>query len=178
MRVLDRIGIDSLLPDLPGTNESLAPQDRQTLADWRAAAAAAARHFGATHVLSWRGGALLVPADLPGWRYAPVSGARLLRSLLRARTIAAREAGREETLAQLQHVGRSEGIELAGWQLGPDLFAALEHAEVAPSAVQVDIKQEDIGGTGLWLRAEAGVEPAQAEALAAIVARDAQDRAP
>src|SRR5690606_13943847 len=51
MRRLDSAGIDSALPDLPGTNESLQPLDAQTGDGWRAATAAAAAHFAATHVL-------------------------------------------------------------------------------------------------------------------------------
>src|SRR5690606_34249762 len=35
MRRLDAAGIDTLLPDLPGCNESLAPLEGQTLAGWR-----------------------------------------------------------------------------------------------------------------------------------------------
>ena len=74
MRRLDLAGIDSMLPDLPGCNESEMPLAEQTLEDWRAAADAAARHFNATNVLAIRGGALLAPSRLPGWAYAAVDG--------------------------------------------------------------------------------------------------------
>src|SRR6187402_1408447 len=84
MRRLDVAGIDAFLPDLPGCNESLAPLERQTLAGWRQSAEAAAGHFGTTHVLSVRGGALCEPDTLPVVRYAPVTGEALLRGLLRA----------------------------------------------------------------------------------------------
>jgi hypothetical protein len=63
MRRLDAAGIDAFLIDLPGCNESLAPLRDQSIELWRAAAASAAQHFGATHVLGMRGGALLLPPD-------------------------------------------------------------------------------------------------------------------
>jgi hypothetical protein len=44
----------------------------------------------------------------------------------------------------------------------------LESAE--PSTNLTDIAQGDVGGSGLWLRAEPGFDAKQADALAAIVA--------
>lgn len=170
MRLLDEAGIDSFLPDLPGTNESLRPLNEQTLDFWRSTAKTAVAHFEATHVLAWRAGALLAPDDLPGWHYAPTSGAKQLRSMLRARSIASREAGKQETLSDLQELGRSEGIELAGWRLNAEMFATLESAAPNLSELQRDIAQRDIGGAGLWLRAEPDEDATQAAALAALIA--------
>ncbi|ALE16599.1 hypothetical protein AMC99_01305 [Altererythrobacter epoxidivorans] len=170
MRRLDLSGIDSFLPDLPGTNESCEPLDQQTLSGWKAAIAAAAEALRATHVLAVRSGALLSPSALPGWQYAPLSGPKLLRSMMRARSIAAKEAGRDETMAQMQELGRSQGIELGGWQMGPRLFADLEVAEIQQVSGQDVISQSNIGGAGLWLRAEPDEDPEQADALAAIIA--------
>lgn len=168
MRRLDARGIDSLLPDLPGCNESLAPLDGQTVDTWRDAAHAAARHFGASHVLALRGGALLAPA-LPGWRYATVSGESLLRGLLRARVLASKEAGLTETREGLLEQGKARGLELAGYPLGAGMVAGL--AEAMPADL-TDIGQARLGGAGLWLRAEPDHDPSQAEALAALVAQD------
>lgn len=173
MRALDERGIDSFLPDLPGCNESLAPLDRQTLASWREAAGEAARQLSATHVLAIRAGALLAPGDMPGWLYAPQTGPRQLRGMIRARTIAAREAGREESSEGLMEQGRSEGLVLGGWTLGATMFTQLENAEVPDNDRLSTIAQKDLGGGGLWLRAEPDADPAQAQALAAIVAGDA-----
>lgn len=170
MRRLDGSGIDCFLPDLAGWNESLQPLEDQTLESWRAAAQAAAAHFGATHCLTVRAGAMLVPQALPGWRYAPVGGTSAIRALLRARLISSREAGKEETTAGLQEEGRREGIELAGYRMGAALFAALEQAALANGGILRDIDQADIGGAGLWLRAEPDYDAAQADALAAIIA--------
>ena len=170
MRRLDLAGIDGVLPDLPGCNDSLQPLAAQTLAHWRHAAQAAAVHFGATHVLTLRGGALSAPPALPGWNYAPLAGRQVLRAMLRARTIAAREAGREETTEGLQELARAEGIELAGWQLGAAMFAQLEEAPPPADSAQAAIDQASVGGSGLWLRAEPDEDARQADALAAIVA--------
>jgi len=169
MRRLDAAGIDSFLPDLPGCNESLAPLADQTLETWRSAAEAAARSFAATRLLAIRAGALLAPAGLPGWHYAPQSGPKLLRAMIRARTIAAREAGISETSEKLLANGRNEGLSLGGWQLGAAMIAALEAAEPAIAPGQRDIAQPELGGPGLWLRAEPADDAAQADALAAII---------
>jgi hypothetical protein len=167
MRRLDGAGIDCFLPDLPGCNESLAPLETQTLAGWRAAAVTAGEHFAATHVLTVRAGALLAPA-LPGWRYAAQSGPSVLRAMLRARVIASREAGADETSEKLLEQAREHGLELAGYRLGAAMIGELLGAE--PAADLTDIAQGDIGGSGLWLRAEPGFDANQADALAAILA--------
>ncbi len=169
MRELSAAGLASALPDLPGMNESLAPLSDQSLSQWRDDAATTADQLGATHVLAIRGGALIAPATLHGWHYAPASGARLLRNMLRSRILAAKEAGRAETTAQLGEMGRNDGIELAGWRFGAEMFGELQHAEPAISDQHTVIEQADLGGAGLWLRAEAGEDIAQAKALAALI---------
>jgi len=167
LRRLDSLGIDSFLPDLPGTAESLRPLDSVSLADWRAALTAAARHFGATHALAIRGGALIRP-DLPGPDHAPLKGKTILRQMLRMRVLAAREAGREERPEALLEHGLTGGLALAGYRLGATMVRELDAAEPQPE--RAVIAQSDIGGGALWLRAEADEDPAQAEALAARVA--------
>ena len=169
MRQLDDAGIDSFLPDLPGCNESLAPLEAQTLTRWRVAADAAAVHFGASHALATRGGCLCAP-ELPTWRYAPATGLSILRALLRARVIASKEAGIEETRYSLLELGREAGLELAGYRLGAEMIRELELAEPSGGAALANIAQSDLGGAGLWLRAEPDHDPAQAKALARIVA--------
>lgn len=166
MRRLDAAGIDCFLPDLPGCNESLQPLENQSLDSWRAAMLAAASHFKASHALGIRGGALVQPA-LPGWRYAPVKGANLLRQMLRARIVVSKEAGLTETQDSLLDIGSRESLELVGYRLRPQLLAQLQAAEPAPAT---DIPQDLVGGGGLWLRAEPGDDRAQADALAAILA--------
>lgn len=168
LRLMDQGGADCLLPDLPGCNESTQALDGQTVVQWQAAALAAARHFGATNVLAIRGGALLAP-PLPGWRYAAITGESLLRALLRARVLASKEAGLAETRDDLLAKGREAGLELAGYRLGAGMIAGLEVAQPADLA---DIAQGQLGGAGLWLRAEPDHNPEQAAALAALVLAD------
>lgn len=169
MRRLDRSGIDSVLPDLPGTNESTAELRRIGLADWAQAMAVAAQHFGVTHVLAIRGGGLIVPPGLPGWRYGAVKGASLLRTMLRARVLSSRELGREESAEGLLVEAQEHGIELAGYRLGAEMVQHIQAAAPQPLPGIAEIDQDVIGGSPLWLRAEPDADPAQADALAAYI---------
>lgn len=170
MRRLSASGIACFLPDLPGLNESGLPLEEQTPSDWQAAMEGAARHFGATHMLAIRGGALAAPRDVPGWHYAPLAGASQLRQMLRARILASREAGRSETQDSLLEHGRVKGLELAGYRLGPDFLSEFGGivADARPD-VQT-ITQDMLGGPGLWMRPEPGEDASQADALAAVIA--------
>lgn len=168
MRRLDAAGIDSFLPDLPGCNESLQPLEQQTPESWRAAMEDAATHFAATHVLAVRGGALVAPGELPGWHYAPVKGANILRQQIRARIVTSREAGTNETQDGLTAMALAEGIELSGHRLSAEFVGQLQ--ELIPVSGPDIIMQETIGGGGLWLRAEPDEDRAQADALAAWLA--------
>lgn len=167
MRRLDLAGIDCFLPDLPGCNESLVLLDTVTPSDWRSAMAAAAGHFRATHVLGVRGGALLTSPGLPGWHYAPAKGASMLRQMIRARILTAREAGTNETHDGLMAQALQSGLELAGYRLSAGFIAEFQALTANNSNV---IEQDTIGGGGLWLRAEPDEDRHQADALAAILA--------
>lgn len=169
MRALDATGIDSFLPDLPGCNESLIGLESQTIASWQSAAKSAATQFGATHILSLRAGAIIAPADLPGWQYAPQSGAKTLRAMLRARMIAAREAGIEESTESLLASGRADGLTLAGWRLGAAFVSGLETAQPSSSKLHSVIAAKDLGGPGLWLRAEASEDQSQVDQLTQVI---------
>jgi len=170
MRRLDGAGIDSFIPDLPGTNESMQALHIQSSDDWRDAMKRAANHFSATHVLGIRGGCLFTPLTIPAWHYAPVKSASLLRQMIRARVLASREAGQEETSEALLETGARDGLELAGHRIGPDLFADLRSLEPSNDGNITQIGQDMIGGSGLWMRAEPGESRDQADALAAVLA--------
>jgi hypothetical protein len=170
MRRLDGAGLDCFLPDLPGTNESLARLQDQTVEGWQHAVMAAAAHFRATHVLGIRGGCLIVPESLPGWLYGPVKGASILRQMMRARIVSSREAGREETTAGLTEMAGKDGIDLAGHRMGAELFAQFNEAQPVSYPILQVVEQATLGGSPLWLRAEPDEDAAQADALAAIVA--------
>lgn len=170
MRRLNKAGIDSVLPDFPGCNESLQPLAEQTVESWRAAMTAAASAFSASHVLAIRGGALFVPPGLPGWLLAPVNGASQLRQMLRARVVSSREAGREEKQEDLLARGQAEGLDLSGYPLYAAFLREFPSLVPPVSPGLSTIEQAMLGGSALWLRAEPGFERAQADALAAIVA--------
>lgn len=170
MRRLDAAGIDTMLPDLPGTNESLAPLDTQTVPGWLNAMAAAATQFGATASLGVRGGCLFTPSAPNVLHYAPVKAASLLRQMIRTRIVSAREAGREETSEGLREAGMREGLDLAGHRLGPAFLREFDALVPAPDANL--IAQDRISGSGLWLRAEPGENATQADALATAIAEE------
>lgn len=170
MRRLDRSGIDCCLPDMPGQNESLQPLEVQACDDWRDAMGSAAAHFGATHILGIRGGCIFTPTSLPGWHYAPAKGVTSLRQMIRARILASREAGREESSEALMAMAASDGIELSGHRIGAEFFSEFGKLQAAESENTQIIGQDMVGGSGLWLRAEPGENKDQADALAAIVA--------
>src|SRR3546814_17030625 len=101
-------------------------------------------HFSATHVLGLRGGCLFTPMGLPVWHYAPVKAAAILRQMLRARILSAREAGREETRELLAETAVASGIDLAGYRLGADFFRPFE--AMAPNA-HATVLAQDAGGS-------------------------------
>ena len=169
MRRLDGAGIDCFLPDLPGSNESLADLAAQTPASWTAGLLAAVNHFRANRLLAIRGGGLVAPKIIPGWHYAPVKGASVLRQMLRARIIAARELGREETQEGLLAQGLAGGLDLCGYAIGPVMLRALQESTPPGRSGVTEIGHELVGGSPLWLRAEPGEDREQADALAAIV---------
>lgn len=172
MRALAGAGIASVLPDLPGCNESLAPLEQQDLGTWRGAMTAATRHFAASHGLTLRGGALVAPGDLPGWRLEPVGGGQVLRPMLRARTVAAREEGRAETMDALLEQGRDAGVELAGYRLGATMVRGLEATSLPDAPTKATLTLDELGGAALWLRSEPGEDAALSAALAARIAAD------
>lgn len=172
MRALAAQGIASVMPDLPGCNESLAPLECQDVASWRAAMAAAAQHFGTNRVLSLRGGAILAPPGLPGWWLEPLGGAAALRHLMRARMVAAKEAGQPEKSDDLLAQGRRSGLELAGYRLSAAMVRDLEGSDLpGPGPGVAMLALADLGGSALWLRSEPGEDADMAEALAATIAR-------
>ncbi|MCJ2181655.1 hypothetical protein MTR62_02875 [Novosphingobium sp. 1949] len=168
MRALAQAGIASVLPDLPGCNESLQPLETQTPARWAEAIRMCAAHFEVDLVLGLRGGALFTPADLPALHYAPTSGATILRQLLRARIVSAREAGYSETRDALAALALRDGITLTGYRLGARFFAQFETLTPAPDTPLIE--QATLPGGGLWRRAEPSEDPTQARALAHMVA--------
>lgn len=177
MRALAARGFAAMLPDLPGQNESPVPLVEADLDRWRAAFAdVAARIEGPIVVASLRGGALIDHDAVAAawWRIAPVGGASLLRTLLRARVSADREAGLSSSLDGLQDQAKTAPLLLAGNLLSPAMIAGLATSEarmVAPlRSVALGNGADEIPGTPLWLRAEPGEDAAMADAMAADIA--------
>jgi hypothetical protein len=174
MRALAADGFAAQLPDLPGQNESLVPLEQVDLASWQNALAdTAATIDGPLVIASLRGGALIDhhAKAAAWWRLAPVSGASLLRTLMRARIAADREAGVTSSLDSLQTDAATAALLLAGNKLSPAMIAQLGTAETHPVApfrtVTLGSGADAIAGTPLWLRAEPGEDTAMAKAIAA-----------
>ncbi len=175
MRSLSALGIASLLPDLPGQNDSLQPTEAATLMQWRdALAAIAAAERGAVLVASWRGGALIddaVGGAIGWWRMAPVAGTSIVKAMIRTRIAGEREAGRMVTADSVRAEAGDGPVELAGNFLNARMLDELEGAspaEVAPlRTVAVGLGAGKLTGSALWLRAEPGEDTAMAEAMAA-----------
>lgn len=172
MRDLAGRGISSVLPDLPGTNESRASLLKQDLVTWRAAVSAAATKIGATHIASLRGGALIDDGmSVPHWRLAPVKGSTLLKAMLRTRIAGDKEAGIVSTSEQLMASAQHAPLELAGNIIGVAMLTSLEKAEPVITGAVREVALSEVGGSALWLRAEPQDDPAMSAALAAALDR-------
>jgi hypothetical protein len=176
LRLLAARGIGGILPDLPGTGESLVSLAGVTLADWRAAFAAAAA--GADYSLSLRAGALIdADAAIKGrWRLAPHDGAALVRELVRVRQAAAREEGASFDPSSI--VVDGPPIAIAGNAIPRALLRELSAAAPATAGpvrtvrLESDARDADVKlpGAALWRRAEPGDDPLLAETLAGDIA--------
>jgi alpha-beta hydrolase superfamily lysophospholipase len=162
MRALADRGIASVLPDLPGTGDSLVATEDATLEAWRTAFASAAETTGAITSVAIRGGALVdSSAALTGrWHLAPQTGTALMRELDRVR-----QAG--------GGYGDESVIEIAGNRLSRHLLGELGPATVSDGRTRVVRLDNDaqaaarkVPGAPLWRRAEPGNDPALAAVLA------------
>ncbi|GAB5488657.1 MAG: hypothetical protein Pars2KO_22270 [Parasphingorhabdus sp.] len=165
MRMLSERDVGTILPDLPGTNESLFPQEEASLEIWTTALKSCLGiHEKCTFIASFRGGCLIddISDELPIWRLTPVKGKSLLRTMMRTRIAADREIGITIGMSDLSTKVKTETIELAGNIVARLMFEQLEeaapktpnslrtarlHADSQPSDVKLD-------GNPLWLRAE------------------------
>jgi hypothetical protein len=168
-RALVNHGIGVAIPDLPGQGESVLRTDQASLADWRAAfAAATAQMGGQVHGIAIRGGAIVdTDAELAScWRLSPITGQTVLSDL--------RRASRHATVD-------GEPSTLAGNRLAARLVEALEADETSPSTggpvrtVRLDIDprpaDRHVAGSPLWRRSEPGNDPPLAATLAADIAQ-------
>lgn len=158
MRFLENDGIGATIAELPGTGESLIDIADARLADWQESVERAVAATGATLVASFRGASVLdCTGTLPVWRFAPETGARVVRDLRRVRA-----AGGSETYAG--HV-LSDAF-LAELEAAPlPVPAILRTVRLLSDATPADSKLE---GSPLWRRAE----PGEDATLSAMLATD------
>ena len=157
-RALDSAGFGLTFAALSGTGESLIDVQNVRLLDWREDAAAVIAYIKPIVIVSLRGGSILDdcgPAK-GWWRFAPESGARIVRDLRRT-----------------QRTGESDLY--AGNRLSEAFLADLEGAAPAPISplrtvrLESDAAEADakLPGTPLWRRAEPGEDAELAAAMAA-----------
>ena len=177
MRLLADRNIGSILPDLPGSNESLFPQKETSLEIWRdALKACLASDPQCSFIASFRGGCLIdtISPDLPIWRLSPVKGKSILRSMMRTRIASDKEAGTVTTMADLTSRASKEPIELAGNLVGPVMFEQLQESDATSQNLVRTVRLESdsqsadcrLPGKPLWLRAEPDHDPVLSEAIA------------
>ncbi|MEQ1689446.1 MAG: hypothetical protein ABL874_12810 [Sphingopyxis sp.] len=170
MRALAEIGHTTLLPDLPGQNDSLAKTQDATLSLWRDALAdITAKEVAPLLVASWRGGALIDDAAVSAigwWRMAPYAGASIVKTLMRVRIAGEKESGRTVTADQLRSQA-SDPIELGGNRLSTAMLNELDAASPAIVSPLRTVELSNVSGSALWLRAEPGEDSAMAKAMAA-----------
>ncbi len=165
MRILAReYRVASILPDLPGTGDSLVPTGDARWGDWGdAVAAAAALIRGPRYIASVRGGALLdqFASATARWRLQPVTGAALLRDMIRAKAISSGQKASGVT-----EQARKSTTELMGNAIHPSLFTALEAA--TPEAGSARVVRLDDGpepadyrpaAVAVWRRSEPVCDP-------------------
>ena len=161
MRGLDGLQIGSTLPDLPGTGESLIDIADVRLDDWRSALSAAADLINPTTTVSFRGGALFDDHAPSAWRFAPETGARIVRDLKRSQ------------LASAAAVPLYAGHALSDTFLAElDLLAPPSRDNLRIVRLESDAAEADtkVVGTPLWRRAEPGDDAALANAIVADIA--------
>ncbi len=177
LRALADLSMPAMLPDLPGTNESLKPTREASLDEWQAAFAAAAisasRH-GTVHAAAIRGGALVdrTAKVKSRWHFAPVAGEALVRDLFRARQIAQPNASGAAGAVDLD----GPPVELAGNMVSRRLLADLRQAAPITSGLVRTVRLHSdpmpsdhaVEGTPLWRR----TEPDNDLVLAALLATD------
>lgn len=178
MRGLAAGGMRAVLPDLPGTGESLRRLEDIAWTDWIGAVGLVSFDLKARWqvplVASFRGGCLTdqQAEGLSRWRFAPVTGAALMRDLVRAKQATMSE---KTKAAAIEAQGLQEPTEFAGYVIPPAIFAPLRGAGPANGDLVRTVRLESdpapadlkLTGKPLWRQSEPGNDHALATALAA-----------
>lgn len=181
LRELARRGIGSVLPDFPGTGESLTAICDADIAMMRSAYEALAERLGRDrpiHAIGIRSGVLLDSHAAPKarWYLSPMTGEAVLRDLRRVR-----QAGLSSDARHDRDTMIDGDADYAGNRLSRAMLAELAVArpsDPAPRAPVRTIRLETdprdatmkLPGTPLWRRAEPANDPALAERLAEDIA--------
>jgi hypothetical protein len=173
MRGLADMGIGSVLPDWPGTGESMIETRDARLLAMRAACEALVEQIARpAYALGIRSGALIdASAPMDGrWHLSPAGGETVLRELARTRP------GMD--VATLLEA--TEPVEVAGNLLSPAMLADLasariydgEHVPQRVVRLESDPRPSDLklAGAPLWRRAEPGNDQTLAKRLAGDIA--------
>lgn len=178
LRGLAKRGIASILPDLPGTGESLAPLESMTILRMQGAyddlVSVTDREGRRAYGIGIRSGALLDALGLLSgrWHFAPQGGGDLLRELTRIKQA---ELGIAKSLDEFWYLGEAP-VEIAGNLISPDLLVDLKVKEPfnefgTPRRVvrlATDPKPADIkfDAAPLWRRSEPDNDIVLAQMLA------------
>lgn len=191
LRALARLGVASVLPDLPGQGESLVPTDAVTIFRMRecveAVVDAVGRKARQSHAVAFRSGALLDPLGLfaSRWYLAPQPGPALLRELSRIK-----QAELEYKTAlgdcwwldgDLPADAPDPPVQVAGNLIAANVFTELSALQPWPAEamgrlrtvrLESDPAPADLKlpGMPLWRLAEPGNNPALAQGLAGDIA--------
>ncbi len=163
LRALAGRGISSILPDLPGTGESVVETRDLRLPDLRQAFAALVGTLDVpVYAVTIRSGALIdFDAHLAGrWRLAPQAGDDLLRDLNRIRAAS--------TMPDAEgYAGNSLSAALLA-----DLRDAVPYAASRTVRLESDTRSADARypGAPLWRRSEPGSDATLSDTLAADIA--------
>lgn len=179
MRGLAAAGLKAVLPDLPGTGESLRSLDEIGWEDWTGALGMLSFDLNARAqvplLASFRGGCLLEEqVDVIGrWRFAPpAAGSALTRDLIRAKQATTPDKPRADAV---EASARVELTEFSGYAINPALWAALGDAALPDGDTVRTVRLETdpapadlkLAGKPLWRQSEPGNDTALAALLAA-----------
>ncbi|WP_440978042.1 hypothetical protein ACQHGV_09765 [Sphingomonas pseudosanguinis] len=179
LRALARHGIGGVLPDWPGTGESLVETEKASFAQWRLAHRSVAEMLAARRCygVSMRGGTLVDGlADLAGrWHLAPMTGEAVLRDVIRLRAAAGLRGDEHGVF------GAESPVRVAGNRVSPHFLAELAGATpLAPEAIPYRVVRlghdrapadRTIDAVPPWRRAEPQEDPELAATLAEDIAQ-------
>ncbi|RED15676.1 hypothetical protein [Parasphingopyxis lamellibrachiae] len=176
MRALSAKGISSHLPDLPGTGESETDLVEAEWPAWRQAVTDAASSCKPSAKLAIRGGCLLDDAAVavPLMRFSPFEGKRLIRDLVRSRSLNDPDFDSDAQKAVFTN-GPSM---LGGYAITSTLARAVRDADIADvdnaKILRLDTEHGEadakLPGPPLWRRAEPSGSPELTEALVDAIA--------